>query len=266
MKRKLKPPVLGTEGILGIFAIAIFFFLHILSFKLAMGFGSMICLITSVISLIVILRTGNLHFIPMFTGQFFGMALLGMIALLDIKENLYFFLPLAGLMTASFLLMIIWSIQRKLKWRTREMLELAAQPVEDKTNGLTQRPLQAGHVDASPEELREYADFIRRNLIAIPVLETTRIIFIINIPMSNLLKFSKNYEGRSWVAFAFDGTVTVNILQEDYFMYRDLLAFDQLCQSLGDLFIDFFNQYHRGEESRIIYQLNALNLNIITEG
>ena len=84
--------------------------------------------------------------------------------------------------------------------------------------------------------------------------------------MSRLLRFSKRYEGRSWVAFAFDGNVTVNMLQEDYFMYNDLLAFDQLCQSLGDLFIDFFYQYRRGEETRIIYQLNALNLNIITEG
>jgi len=266
MYRKLKPPVLGTEGILGILAICIFFFLHILSFQLAMGFGAIICLITSIISLIVIIRTRNLFFIPMFLGQFFGMVLLAMISLLAIEENLYYFLPIAGLMGISFTIMIIWSFQRKLKWRTREMLELAAQPVVDKTNGLTQRPLQAGKVDGSREEMLGFASFIRRNLIAIPVFEEERVIFILNIPMNKLLQFSSKYEGRTWVAFNYDGKVTVNIQQTDYFMYKDLLAFDQLCRSLGELFIDFYDQYRMGRESNIIYQLNALNLNIITEG
>ena len=133
------------------------------------------------------------------------------------------------------------------------MLELAAQAVEDNTNGLTQRPMKAGTINASPEEIIEYARFIRENLIAIPVFESGRIVFIINIPMTRLLRFSKQYEGRSWVAFSFDGTVTVNILQEDYYMYRDLLAFDQLCQSLGDLFIKFFEEYRRGEELSLIH-------------
>jgi hypothetical protein len=162
--------------------------------------------------------------------------------------------------------MFIFFFEKKLKWRTREMLELAAQPVVDKTNGLTQRPLQAGQVDGSQEEILDFASFIRRNLIAIPVYEEQRVIFILNIPMNKLLQFSNKYEGRTWVAFNFDGKVTVNIQQTDYFMYKDLLAFDQLCRSLGELFIDFFNQYRKGGESNIIYQLNALNLNIITEG
>jgi hypothetical protein len=266
MDRKLRPPILGTEGILGILAICIFFFLHLLSFKLAMGFGALICLITSTITMIILIRTRNMYFISMFLGQFLGMVLLTLVAFLDIKEYLYLLLPLAGFMGISFTVMIIWSVQRKMKWRTREMLELAAQPIEDNTNGLTQRPMKAGTINASPEEIKEFARFIRENLIAIPVVETGRIVFIINIPMSRLLRFSRSYENRSWVAFTFDGTVTVNILQEDYYMYKDLLAFDQLCQSLGDLFINFFEQYRGGEESRIIYQLNALNLNIITEG
>jgi alkylhydroperoxidase/carboxymuconolactone decarboxylase family protein YurZ len=266
MNKKLRPPKLGTEGILGILSITTFLVLAVFSFKIAMGFGAMVCLCAATISMVVLLRTKNLYFIPMLTGQLAAVILMSMTAFFDVEEMLGLVLPIVAIMAASFTVMFVFTFQRKLKWRTREMLELAAQPVEDKTNGLTQRPLQAGRIDATPEEIEDYAAFIRRTLIAIPVQEQSRIVFIINIPMSNLLKFSKDYKNRSWVAFSYDGTVTVNILQADYFMYKDMLAFDQLCQSLGDLFISFFDQYRRGEESRIIFQLNALNLNIITEG
>jgi hypothetical protein len=107
---------------------------------------------------------------------------------------------------------------------------------------------------------------MRRNLIAIPHSENNRIIFILNLPMSRLLSFSNRYDDRTWVAFSYDGNVTVHISQDDYFLYRDSLAFDKLCQSLADLFIEFMDLYQNGEERQLIYRLNALNLNIITEG
>jgi hypothetical protein len=49
-------------------------------------------------------------------------------------------------------------------------------------------------------------------------------------------------------------------------MYRDQLAFDQLCHGMGNLFISFLDQYRKGYELLIIDQFNALKLNIITEG
>lgn len=266
MYRKLRPPKLGTEGILGILAISTFFILLILSPRIAMGFGAIICLFAAMVSSIVLFRTGNIYFLPLLLGQLFATAMLSMTAIIDDKAYLYVILPVVVLMAASFTVMIIFFLQRKLKWRTREMLELAAQPIEDKTNGLTQRPFQAGEIEYSPDEIRDFASFIKRKLIAIPVFEEKRTVFILNIPTEHFLLFSKRYDNRTWVAFGYDGKVTVNIQQQDYFMYRDLLAFDQLCQSLGNLFIDFMKQYMNGEESQIIYRLNALNLNIITEG
>lgn len=266
MRRKLRPPVLGTEGILGIISIITFLLLMVFSYKLGMGFGAIVCLCAAFVSFVILTRTKNTYFIPMLTGQLSAVILMSLAAFTDVKEMLYLVLPFVIIMAASFTVMFVFTFQRKLKWRTREMLELAAQPVEDKTNGLTNRPMPIGRVEGSRADIIAFARFISKSLIAIPVVEQNRIVFIINIPMSSLLKFSNNYHDRSWVAFDYDGNVSVNLRQMDYYLYRDQLAFDQLCQSLGNLFIEFMDQYTHGQEHLIIDRLNALNLNIITEG
>lgn len=257
---------MNTEGILGIIAISSFLVMLVLSYRVAMGFGAVICFTAFIISLIVALRTGNKYFIPQLLGQFFASILLMMIATVEIKPNAHFFIPLAGLMGISFTLMLIFIFQRRLKWRTRETLELAAQPVSDRTNGLTQRPMQAGKVDYTTAELHGFAAFIKKNLIAIPVIEAERVVFILNIPFTRLLSYNNKYADRTYVSFDYEGNVTVNISQDDYYLYRDQWAFDQLCSSLGNLFIDFMEHYKNGSEVLIIHRMNALNLNIITEG
>ena len=266
MYRKLKPPILTTEGIIGIVALVVFIVLLILSFRIAMAFGALITFTAAIISLTILLRTHNAYFAVSVIGQLLASCLLLGIALWDINAYRNWFIGIAGLMVLFMTLMVIFTIQRKLKWRSREMLELAAIPVNEIKNGLTTRPMQAGKLNYSPEELMSFASFIRKKLIAIPVKEQNRIVFLINIPMGRLLAFSSRYKDRSWVAFDHDGNVTVNISQSDYFMYKDLLSFDKLCQSLGELFIAFMEQYRNGEGSRIIEQLNSLQLNIITEG
>lgn len=266
MNRKLKPPILDTEGIIAIIASVCFIVLLALSYKLAMGFGALITFSAMCISLIVLIRTGNWHFLPLLTGQAFATTLLLMITLLEIEPNKFFFIPIAILMAASFTVMLIFMVQRKLKWRSREILELAARPVQEKTNGLTQRPMPAGRHEYSMEELRKFSSFIGRNLIATPVHEVNRIVLVINIPKGRLLSFSSRYQDCSWVAFGLDGNVSVNISQADYFKYKDLYSFDKLCQSLGDLFIEFMEEYWQGKEFLITERLNGLNLNIITEG
>lgn len=266
MYRKLRPPALNTEGIIGIIAISSFLVMLVLSYRVAMGFGSVITFFAFLVSLVVAIRTRNRYFIPQLCGQFFASILLMMIATMDVRSNHLLFIPLAGLMGISFTLMIIFIFQRKLKWRTRETLELAARPVKDKTNGLTRRPMQAGKVDYTTEELKGFACFIKKNLIAIPVNETRRVVFILNIPFVRLLTFNNNYADRTWVSFDYDGNVTVNVSQDDYYLYRDQWAFDQICASLGNLFIEFMEHYRNGSGALIIHRMNELNLNIITEG
>ena len=120
---------MGTEGILGIVSITTFLVLSIFNYKLGMGFGALVCLCAATISLVVLLRTKNWYFIPMFTGQLTAIILMSMAAFFDVKEMLELVLPFVVIMAASFTVMFVFTFQRKLKWRTREMLELAAQPV-----------------------------------------------------------------------------------------------------------------------------------------
>jgi hypothetical protein len=64
--------------------------------------------------------------------------------------------------------------------------------------------------------------------------------------------------------FALDGEVSVHIARKDYLDYRQPLAFDQLCNSLGTLFVDFFELYTRGEGVRVINRLDDLRIGIFS--
>jgi hypothetical protein len=52
----------------------------------------------------------------------------------------------------------------------------------------------------------------------------------------------------------------VHIAQKDYLDYREPLAFDQLCTSLGQVFIAFFELYNKGEGVRVIDRMDDLQI------
>lgn len=264
--RKLKPPILSTEGIIGIIATSCFLFLLIFSFRLAMGFGVLITSFAAILSLIIMIRTHNVYFIVSFLAQLLATAFLLTIAIFGIEEIKPFLVAIAGLMVVSMTMMLIFIFQKKMKWRTREVMEMAAQPVDDIKDGFTSRPLQAARADYAVDELRDFASFISKSMIAIPIHEASRTIFVVNIPLGRLLFFNKDYRDRSWVSFDHEGNISASISQVDYFQYRDDLAFDQLCDSLGKLFYKFFEDYRAGKGQRVIDRFNAMKLNIITEG
>jgi hypothetical protein len=60
------------------------------------------------------------------------------------------------------------------------------------------------------------------------------------------------------VAFEEDGHVSVQITQRDYLNFQEDLNFDQLCQSLGDLFVEFIDLYRTKQGVRILDRMNAL--------
>ncbi|MEN8224270.1 MAG: hypothetical protein ABFS05_02820 [Bacteroidota bacterium] len=264
--RKLKSPVLSTEAIIGIVALTSFFFLLIFSFRLAIGFGSLITIFAAMLSLVILIRTGNPYYIVTVVAQLAGTCLLLMITLLDIVDYKPYFIAVAGLMVVFMTLMLIFILQRKMKWRTREVLEMAASPVNESNNGFTNRPLQVGKANYSLAELKAFSSFLRKNLIAIPVKESDRIVFVVNMPLGRVLLFNRRYRDRSWVSFDHEGNVIAHITQEDYFLFKDQLTFDQLCESLGKQFIRFFQDHNSGAGQKIIEQFDAMKLNIITEG
>jgi hypothetical protein len=156
---------------------------------------------------------------------------------------------------------------RKLKWRGREVFELAAEPVEEVSDGYTSRPRPVGKVEYSPQQIRLFTRFCARNLIALPY-ETSKNITLVLIKMGDefrqLLGLSGDYQDATWVNFDEHGEVSVHISHKDYLDYRESLSFDQLCTSLGQVFIDFFEVYNKGEGVRVVDRMDDLRISIFS--
>jgi hypothetical protein len=154
---------------------------------------------------------------------------------------------------------------RKAKWKGREVFELASMQIQDDTNGFTSRPRPVGKTEYSLNELKDFAYFMKRNLIAMPFEEESKITFV-PVKGGDEFRFLFNPAGfrqkRTWIAFDFEGNITVNISRTDYLNYKDALSFDQLCENLGKLFAEFMIYYKKGEAGRIIYKLDELRLSV----
>jgi hypothetical protein len=156
------------------------------------------------------------------------------------------------------------TLNRKLKWRGQEIFELAALTVEDTGDSFTARPRPAGQVPISKTEMIRFVDFITTNLIAFAFREDNRVVFVLTLPGNDLpylLGIKKDYLEDTWVAIDYDGNISVNVTEDDYLLFKQDLDFDQLCQSLGNVFIEFLELSKNGQESQIIDRMNALRLN-----
>ena len=167
------------------------------------------------------------------------------------------------IMYVLMILTFILALNRKMRWRGEEIFELAALPVEEISDNFTARPRPAGQIPVSKTEMIRFVEFMTRNLIAFAFREENRVVFVLTLPGNDLpylLGIKKDYLEDTWVAIDYQGNITVNITEEDYLLFKMDLDFDQLCQSLGDLFQDFLELSKQGQESRIIDRMNALRL------
>jgi hypothetical protein len=221
----------------------------------------------SVYTFIGFLRTSNANFIIPALFQFFA----GIVAFTfepKSSGNAPPFLGFAVLLTIVFMIwVILLAATKKIKWRGREVLEMAAASVEETGNGYTSRPLPAGKVEFSQQEIMEFANFARRNLIAVSYVGKDRVIFVpvmMGREFGFIMGLKRDYTDETWISFDFEGNVTVNISHRDYLEYIEALSFNQLCTSMGNLFIDFVETYHRGEGVRIIDRMDAIRIGIFS--
>lgn len=180
---------------------------------------------------------------------------------------LTFFPPFSGhplhdiFATASAVFLVAFSavlISKKINWRYKEILQLAANPVRDTNDGFTTRPFPAGSADFRREEVIGLARWMKKNVIAFPFIEQDRVVLVIPEYMWVYMLFLKrSYKKESYVTFETSGQVTVRIAQNDYQKYREELTFDRLCESLGDLFKRFIQWYREGNPEKIITLLNS---------
>jgi len=157
--------------------------------------------------------------------------------------------------------------RKKLKYRGREIMELAAWDVEEGTESYTERPRPAGVVDYSKYDIIDFSNHLKKTLVCMPFQEGNRIVMV-PIKMGDefelLYKPNYDYLSKTWIAFDFDGQVSVHISKKDYLDYKDDLAFDHLCESMGQLFITFADFYMKGDKVRITDRLGSVKMGLFS--
>ena len=220
-------------------------------------FIGLLILIVGIINVIISFRMGNYAYLAGALHYF----VIALLCFFVTGENKALVVILLGCFCFTLFLNISLLISKKTKWRKREVLELAAYPVDDTKNGFTGRPKPTGSADYSRKHILEFAKFLSKNLIAIPYIEKDKVALIITKNrLSHLLNFKNDYSDETYILFDFEGNVTVNITKQDYLQYKDALSFDQLTDSLGNLFKEFLELFKNGESVRIIDRMNALKL------
>lgn len=278
LARKLKPDRSITGALIPLSMLPIFGITSLI-FGLPAGFLALMVMIGlfGLFYLYVFFRTLNGYLLVIcadcaFLGLLLGVAYNQLInsinnnSLNPFEDKSFAVAYMSGLIFFGFVLVFL-TLTRKLKWRGREIYELAAEDMDVSSNGYTSRPRPVGKVDYSPQEIRSFARFCSRHLIALPYFtsnNTTLVIIKNSEEFEHLLGLSGDYRDCSWVNFDNDGEISVHISQKDYMDYRQSLAFDQLCASLGQVFIDFIAQYSRGEGVRVIDRMDDLRISVLS--
>lgn len=159
------------------------------------------------------------------------------------------------------------AFKKKLKYRGREIMELAAWDVEDGPESYTERPRPVGVVEYVKYDIIDFGNYLKKILVCHPFLEENRIVMV-PIKMGDefelLYKPNYDYLSKTWIAFDFDGQVSVHISKKDYLDYKDDLAFDHLCKSLGQLIITFADFYMKGDKVRITDRLDSVKIGLFS--
>jgi hypothetical protein len=220
-------------------------------------FIGLLILIVALINVIISLKMGNYAYLAG-ALHYLIIALLCFFVTGETKA-------LIVILLGCFCFTLFWNISlllsKKTKWRKREVMELAAYPVDDTTNGFTARPKPTGSAEYTKKHILEFANFLSKNLIAIPYVEKEKVVIVITKNrLSHLLNLKNEYSDETYVLFDYEGKITVNITKHDYLQYQDALSFDQLTNSMGNLFKEFLELFKNDESIRIIDRMNALKL------
>lgn len=268
--RKLKPDRAIGGWIVPLIMIALYAIsLLILGYQRSMFVLPILIWIYALYSLYVFLRTKNIEHLALWAFQVFlgwiCFKLPSYVGIGRIESHYPFGAAALGLVCFSTLVIFLLAT-RRLKWRGSEVFELAAEPVEEGGNGYTARPRPIGKVEFTRQELLAFARFCARNLIAVAYSNSKQVI-LVPVRMGQeyiyLFQVGGAHSEFTWISFDFNGDVAVHISQKDYLNFLEPLAFDTLCESLGQLFIGFVELHQRGEGVRIIDRMNALRLSIL---
>jgi hypothetical protein len=206
--------------------------------------SGVIYLVITIILLVSWLRTKLILIIPsMLMNLFIAVHFFTQIRIAIILINVILFLMMCYMLYVHF----------KYNSIHRKILELAAYTVSDTKNGFTLRSYPVGKTVFSQGELFGFAEYLKKHHIVVPCEETNAMVFILAEDwFGYLYDVHRGYEKVTRIVFRYDGSVTISIAKSDYSKYKETLTFDQLCASLGYLFIEFFEHFKKGDNTKII--------------
>ena len=155
-------------------------------------------------------------------------------------------------------LFLTWPVfygHEKLESNARRLFNLGAEHVHEAFNGFTDRPYSACKAEYSKDEIRGFARFMGGRKIVKSIIRKEAIILAFSMGISPLKE--PDLQQISYVSFDYEGNISVHISEYDYKRFKEELTFDQLCASLGDVFMRFLEYYKKGLESRIIIELKS---------
>ena len=142
----------------------------------------------------------------------------------------------------------------KLETSAKRIFKTAARTVYSATNGFTSRPYSAGQAEYTKEQIIGFTYYLSGQKIAFPVYKEKGIYLTFSMRRSPLSIHEPSEI--SYVYFDYKGKIIVHISETDYRRYKAELTFDQLCESMSDVFKRFLNHYINNQENRINLELN----------
>ncbi len=216
--------------------------LHTFDYLLMALFG-----LLGTVRLIVYLKTKNLAQLAM------GAILLLFIPYLIIGQSEFSQLRYSFYAIWGLLFLAGGPVRRRCNPHFRQVLELAAKPVNGLEDGFTRRPFPAGAVNAPRDVIVGFGNFLMKHWLVTSYIENERVVLALNGFSWHYFFFRKlDFQKITHITFENSGNVSVNISQKDYRKFRDQLTFDSLCASLGNLMKTFLVYYQRHEEKEIL--------------
>ncbi len=272
--RKLKSNK-GIQGLVPAIVSLLVFFLTAIIFNPHHAFnilGGLLIFYAFMLGYWAFYKTGNNYFLI----TFFYMLSLGLLMIfIDLPSDFNGPAPKftnemkAALLFVYFFMFWLMYIayKRGLKYKGREVMELAAWDVDEGPETYTERPRPAGKVDYAKYDIIDFGNYLKKNLVCMPFVEDNRVL-LVPVKMGEeydlLYNPNYNYLSKTWISFDFDGQVSVHISKKDYLDYKEDLAFDHLCESLGKLMITFADFYMKGDKVRIMDRLSSVKIGIFS--
>ncbi len=174
--RKLRPNEAALLLILMLFLalVAIIYANKNIGGGAAVGIWGVLVFLNAPFSLAEFLKTKNIGFLFAFLFQISAGIFAAHYVLKGSSINRWLVLIYILCLLVFGLMGLYYNFSRRSKWRYREVMELAAQPVREVTDGFTRRPKPVGKIDTNREEFEDFAHYLLKHLVAIPYFEIDR--------------------------------------------------------------------------------------------